>query len=93
MAAEAIIHRWHTATSVHSISFQAEKTAMEKAISWLDENEDWRKALFIYDSKSLVDSVGNSRAPDEGIRLCRQLSRGSTLRGVSRYCGDLAIVA
>ncbi len=42
MAGEAIIHRWYAATGVHSSSFQAEKTAMEKAISWLEENEDWR---------------------------------------------------
>ncbi len=42
---------------------------MEKAISWLEENEDWRKALLICDCKSLVDAVGNSHAPDEGIRL------------------------
>ncbi len=42
---------------------------MEKAISWLGENEDWRKALLICDCKSLVDVVGNSHASDEGIRL------------------------
>ena len=42
---------------------------MEKAISWLEESEDWRKALLICDCKSLVDAVGNSHAPDEGIRL------------------------
>ncbi len=46
---EPIIHRWHAATGVHSSSFQAEKTAMEKAISWLEANEDWRKALLICD--------------------------------------------
>ncbi len=69
MAGEAIIHRWHAATGVHSSSFQAEKTAMEKAISWLEENEDWLKALLICDCKSLVDAVSNSHAADEGIRL------------------------
>ncbi len=69
MAGEAIIHRRHAAKCVHSSSFQAEKTAMEKAISWLEENEDWRKALLICNCKSLVDAVGNSYAPDEGIRL------------------------
>ncbi len=42
---------------------------MEKAISWLKENEDWRKAQLICDCKSLVDAVGNSQAPDEGIKL------------------------
>ncbi len=33
MAGKAIIHRWQAATGVHSSSLQAEKTAMEKAIS------------------------------------------------------------
>ncbi len=69
MVGEAIIHQWHAATGVHSSSFQAEKTAMGKAISWLEANEDWRKALLICYCKSLVDAVGNSHAPGEGIRL------------------------
>ncbi len=69
MVAEAIIHRRHAVTGVHSSYFQGGKTAMEKAISWLDANEDWRKALLICDCKSLLDAVGNSHAPNEGIRL------------------------
>ncbi len=68
MSGDVIIHRRHAATGVHSSSFQAEKTAMEKAISWLEENEDGRKAMSICDCKSLVDAVGNSVSPDEGIR-------------------------
>ncbi len=59
MTGEAITHRRHTATGVHSSSFRTEKTAMEKAISWLEGNEDWRKALLLCDCKSLVDAVGN----------------------------------
>ncbi len=69
MAGEAIIHRWYAAPGIHSNSFQAEKTAMEKAISWLEENEDWRNAILICGCKSLVDAVGNLHAPDVGIRL------------------------
>ncbi len=42
---------------------------MGKAISWLEENEDGRRALLICDCKSLFDDVGNSHAPHEGIRL------------------------
>ncbi len=42
---------------------------MEKAISWLEANEDWRKALLICDCKSFVETVVNSHAPDEDIRL------------------------
>ncbi len=42
---------------------------MEKAISWLEENEDWHKSLLICDCKTLVDAVGNSHALDKGMRL------------------------
>ncbi len=69
MAGGAIIHRWHAATGVRSSSFQMEKTAVEKVILWLEESEDWRKALLICDCKSLVDTTGNSHAPDGCIRL------------------------
>ncbi len=33
------------------------------------KNNNNNKALLICDCKSLVDAVGNSHAPDEGIRL------------------------
>ncbi len=42
---------------------------MQAAIAWLEEYEDWHKALLICDCKSLVDAVGNLLAPDEGMRL------------------------
>ncbi len=42
---------------------------MEMTISWLEKNEDGCKALLMCDCKSLVGAVGNSHAPDEGIRL------------------------
>ncbi len=42
---------------------------MQVAIAWLEEYEDWRKALLTCDCKSLVDAVDNLLAPDEGIRL------------------------
>ncbi len=69
MAEGAIIHRWHAPTGAQGSSFQAEKTAMQAAIAWLEEHGDWRKALLICDCKSLVDAVGNPLAPDQGIRL------------------------
>ncbi len=47
---------------------RSEKTAMQAAIAWLGENEDWHKALLICDCKPFVDAVGNLLAPDEGIR-------------------------
>ncbi len=49
--------------------FQAETTAMEKAIAWLKENADWRRVLLIYDWKSLIDTVNNSHAAEEDKRL------------------------
>ncbi len=75
MVREAIINRWHAATDVHS-TFQAERTAMEKAVSWLEENEDWRMALLVCNCEPLVDAVGNSHAPDECIILVQATVAG-----------------
>ncbi len=46
-----------------------DKTAIEKAISWQEENQDGGRALLVGDGKSYVDAVGNLRAPGGGIRL------------------------
>ena len=54
MSGEDIIERWHAPTGRWSSSYQAEKSAMVRAISWLDEYEDWQSALVLCDSKSLV---------------------------------------
>ncbi len=54
MAGEAIIHQWHTPTGAQSSSFQAEKTAVQAAIAWLEEHEDRRKALLVTASRSLM---------------------------------------
>ncbi len=67
LAGGAIIHRWHAPTGAQSSSFQAEKTAMRAVIAWLEEYEDWREALIIWDCTTLGDAVGNQLAPDEGI--------------------------
>ena len=37
---------------------------MVRAISWLDEYEDWQSALVLCDSKSLVETLANSNQPD-----------------------------
>ena len=42
MSGEDIIERWHAPTGRWSSSYQAEKSAMVRAISWLDEYEDWQ---------------------------------------------------
>ena len=61
---EDIIERWHAPTGRWSSSYQAVKSAMVRAISWLDEFEDWQSALVLYDSKSLVETLANSNHPD-----------------------------
>ncbi len=80
MAGGAIIQRWHALAAAQSSSFLAGKIAWRADIAWLEEHEDWRKALLICDCKSLVDAVGNPLAPDEGIRLVQA--------GVARLSGE-----
>ena len=64
MSGEDIIKRWHAPTGRWCSSYQAEKSAMVRAISWLDEYEDWQSALVLCDSKSLVETLANSNQPD-----------------------------
>ena len=40
---------------------------MVRAISWLDEYEDWQSALVLCDSKSLVENLANSNQPDGDV--------------------------
>ena len=54
MSGEDIIERWHAPTGRWISLHQAEKSAMVRAISWLDEYEDWQSALVLCDNKSLV---------------------------------------
>ena len=63
MSGEDIIERWHAPTGRWSSSYQAEKSAVVRAISWLDEYEDWQSALVLCDSKSLVETLANSNQP------------------------------
>ena len=67
MSGEDIIERWHALTGRWSSSYQAEKSAMVRAISWLDEYEDWQSALVLCDSKSLVETFANSNQPDGDV--------------------------
>ena len=68
MSGEDIIERWHAPTGRWSSSYKAEKSAMVKAISWLDEYEDWQSALVLCDSKSLVETLANSNQPDGDVQ-------------------------
>ena len=67
VSGEDIIERWHAPTDRWSSSYQAEKSAMVRAISWLDEYEDWQSALVLCDSKSLVETHANSNQPDGDV--------------------------
>ena len=40
---------------------------MVRAISWLDEYEDWQSALVLCDSRSLVETLANSNQPDGDV--------------------------
>ena len=67
MSGEDIIERWHAPTGRWSSSYQAEKSAMVREISWLDEYKDWQSALVLCDSKSLVETLANSNLPDGDV--------------------------
>ena len=67
MSGEDIIERWHAPTGRWSSTYQAEKSAMVRAISWLDEYEDWQSALVLCDSKSLVETFANSNQPEGDV--------------------------
>ena len=64
MSGEDIIERWHASTGRWSSSYLAEKSAMVRSISWLDEYEDWQSALVLCNSKSLVETLANSNKPE-----------------------------
>ena len=67
MSGEDIIERWHAPTGRWSSSYKAEKSAMVRAISWLDEYEDWKSVLVLCDSKSLVETLANSNQTDGAV--------------------------
>ena len=67
MSEEDIIERWHAPTGRWSSSYQAQKSAMVRAISWQDEYEDWQSAVVLCDSKSLVKTLANSNQPDGDV--------------------------
>ena len=41
---------------------------MVRAISWLDEYEDWQSALVLCDSKSQVETLANSNQPEGDVQ-------------------------
>ena len=67
LSGEDIIKRRHAPTGRWSSSYQTEKSAMVRAISCLDEYEDWQSALVLCDSKSLIETFSNSNQPDGDV--------------------------
>ena len=67
MSMEDVIERWHAPTGRWSSSYKADKSVKVRAISWLDEYEDWQSALVLSDSKSLVETLANSNQPDGNV--------------------------
>ena len=84
MSGDGIIERWHAPTGRWSSSYQAEKSAMVRVISWLDECEDWQSALVLCDSKSLVETLANSSQPDGDVHRIQsaiaELSKNKEVR-------------
>ena len=73
---EDIIERWHAPTGRWSSSHQAEKSAMVRAISWLNEYEYWHSALELCDSKSLFETLANSNQPDGDVHRIQSAIAG-----------------
>ena len=97
MSGEDIIERWHAPTGRWSSSYQADKSTMVRAISWLDEYEDWQSALVLCDSKSLVETLANSNQPDGDMHriqsaiaeLCKKKEvRFLWVPGHCNHCGN-----
>ena len=92
MSGKDNIERWHVPTGRWSSSYQAEKSAMVREISWLDEYEDLESALALCDSMSLVETLANSNQPDGDMHrmqsaiaeLCKK--KEDRILWVPRHC-------
>ena len=87
MSGEHIIERWHAPTVRWSSSYQAEKSAMVRAISWLDEYEDWQSALVLCDSKSWSKPLRTLTNPKATCTEYSQQSPSSARRKKFESCG------
>ena len=87
MSGEDIIERSHAPTGRSSSSYQAEKSAMVRAISCLDEYEDWQSALVLYNSKSLVETLATLTNPMATCTEYIQQSSSSARRKKFESCG------
>ena len=59
-----LIQSWHAPTGTFRNSFQAEKTALIAAMSWLEQNDDWFSASLITDCKSLLQALSYPNITD-----------------------------
>ena len=55
------IDSWAGAAGLVSSSFSAERKAIEKALLWLTERDDWSSCAIVTDSKSLIEAFQNRR--------------------------------
>ena len=77
VSGEDIIERWHAPTSRWSSSYQAEKSAMVRTISWLDEYEDWQSALVLAGSATASPWSKPLRTLTNPMATCIEYSQQS----------------
>ena len=71
-----VLHRWHAPTRVRSSAYSAEKAALEAALKWLKSENDWHRAVIVFDCKSLVEATNNPHQADPIIvTLERSIAR------------------
>ena len=87
MSGEDIIERWHAPTGRWSSSYEAEKSSMVRAISWLDEYEDWQSALVLCDSSPWSKSLRTLTNPMATCTEYSQQSPSSARRKKLESCG------
>ena len=91
---EQLLHSWSGAARAACSSYVAERTAMIKAVRWLEEDAPpWSSAVIATDSRSLVDALGGAGAEPHVTALRRAIwsleekGRSVTLVWVPGHCG------
>ncbi len=69
MDEEAIIHRWNAPTGAQRISFQAEKTAPQAAIAWLEEDIDLDSQKFMFLEANTVSPQSTTLLPSNSLPI------------------------
>ena len=88
-----VVREWSAPAGRICSSYSAELTAMKEAVDWLDSKEDWRRAVLITDSLSLVEALrgGEGGGRLEGLQrvMWQMADRGKSLEvvWVPGHCG------